>query len=248
MPGFSVDYIEIEGEGAARPAALYMPKSDIPVGGLLFAPGGLAQGEVEAYAWAGEFLAQHGWACLILTYGAANPYGDAADVIAAMHRLELIPGINPERIGVIGHLRGGLGALAAAAEEPQLRAVISIAAPADLATYLQGLAVFFPAARGAIVQFMTGEPDTIPNLYQSVSPLALAARIRQPILLLHGTADMRVPIHHSQQLEAALCDSGNPDVRLDVIPGMGHYFELGTMGYQFDRVMDLVVDWLTARL
>jgi dipeptidyl aminopeptidase/acylaminoacyl peptidase len=248
MSEFTFEPIEFQAEGGRRPAALYRPKSDVPVRGLLLAPGGLALGETEAYAWAGERLAAAGWACLVLTYGAPSPYGNAADVIAALHHLQQVPGVSRDRIGLIGHSRGAMAALAAAAAEPGIRAVVSIAAPADLSAYMQGLAGFFPAARGVLVQFMTGEPDAIPDLYQSVSPLALAARIRQPILLVHGTADMRVPFHHAQQLESALRAAGNLDVQLQLIPDMGHYFELGTMGYQFDRVVNLAVEWLDHRL
>ena len=58
---------------------------------------------------------------------------------------------------------------------------------------------------------------------------------------------MRMPVTHSLQLHAALQAAG-ADVRLETVPGMGHYFELATLGYQFDRVMDLVTEWLSKEL
>jgi hypothetical protein len=59
---------------------------------------------------------------------------------------------------------------------------------------------------------------------------------------------MRMPLPHSVALEEALGKAGNAGARLEVIPGMGHNLELGTTGYQFDRVMDLVADWLDESL
>lgn len=230
------------------PAAIYRPLGTAPKAGLLIAPGGLAKGELEAYAWAGERFARAGLAALVLTYQAGTPYGDAEDVIAALERLAQVAGVGAERIAAVGHSRGGLGVLGAAAIEPRLKAVVSIAAPAGLRSYVEAVASFSPAVRDAIVQFMGGEPDKLAGQYESVSPLHLAPRIRQPVLLVHGTADMRVPFHHSQQLEATLRAAGNTDVRLEAVPGMGHYFELGTMGYQFDRVVDLVYAWLSSRV
>ena len=76
-------------------------------------------------------------------------------------------------------------------------------------------------------------------------PVALAGDpAGPPILLLHGTADMRVPVDQSVRLAAAFKDAGNENVRLELLPGVGHYFELGTAGYQFDKAMELTASWL----
>ena len=55
---------------------------------------------------------------------------------------------------------------------------------------------------------------------------------------------MRVPIEHSVWLERALREAGNERVRLELIPGMGHFLELTTLGYQFERVCKLATNWL----
>jgi dipeptidyl aminopeptidase/acylaminoacyl peptidase len=91
---------------------------------------------------------------------------------------------------------------------------------------------------------MGGEPDAIPERYESVRALSLVHKVRQPVLLVHGTADMRVPSDHSARLEQEMRRSGNGRVRLELVPGMGHYLELATAGYQFDRVCDLIAGWL----
>ena len=120
----------------------------------------------------------------------------------------------------------------------------AIAPPADLAGYVRDIAGYFPAVRDAVCQIMGGSPEEVPDRYEAVRALSLAGSLRQPVLLIHGTADMRMPLPHSVLLEEALRQAGNADARLEVVPGMGHNLELGTTGYQFDRVMDLVADWL----
>ena len=93
---------------------------------------------------------------------------------------------------------------------------------------------------------MGGEPDDVRERYQAVQAIDYADRIRQPVLLVHGTSDMVAPPELSMWMERALRLGGNDRVRLDLIPGMGHFFELTTSGYQFDVVANIVVDWLAS--
>jgi dipeptidyl aminopeptidase/acylaminoacyl peptidase len=135
-----------------------------------------------------------------------------------------------------------------AAADARVKAVISIATPADLGVYVPSVSTYFPGAGAAIAQFMGGLPGEVPAIYEVYQPQALAARITQPVLLVHGAADMRVPIDYVKRLEVALRDAGNARVQLEIIPGMGHFLELGTVGYQFDRVLGLSTSWLDERL
>jgi dipeptidyl aminopeptidase/acylaminoacyl peptidase len=246
--GFTAEPLELNAHGLSLPAAMYRPAAPGPHPGIVVAPGGLARGETEAYVWAGERLAAAGFAALVVTFRAASPYDDPADISLGLDFLEKDQSVDPSRLGAFGHSRGALSVLGAAAVDRRLKAIISIASPADLTGYVGAIGAFFPMARNSIVQFMTGEPADIPEKYESVNALSLAGLINQPVLLVHGQADMRVPVHHSMQLEAALRGAGNPDVRLEVVPGMGHYFELGTLGYQFDRVISIVSGWLREKL
>jgi hypothetical protein len=45
-------------------------------------------------------------------------------------------------------------------------------------------------------------------------------------------------------MERALRAAGNGRVRVEVVPGMGHFMELATLGRQFDRVVGLATTWL----
>jgi len=48
-------------------------------------------------------------------------------------------------------------------------------------------------------------------------------------------------------MEQALRNAGHRDVELDVLPGVGHFFERTYEGYVLDEVAARVVAWLRAR-
>ncbi len=54
-----------------------------------------------------------------------------------------------------------------------------------------------------------------------MSPLALAARIKQPLLMAYGGWDVRVPIVHGETLLATV-KPHNPQVEWVVYPEEGH--------------------------
>ncbi len=57
--------------------------------------------------------------------------------------------------------------------------------------------------------------------FQTISPLAQAARIRQPLLLAHGEWDARVPIVHGERFRDANRPH-NPQLDWVVYPEEGH--------------------------
>jgi dienelactone hydrolase len=179
--------------GAELPAAVYRPREAGLRPGVIVAPGGLARGSLEGYAWAGERLAADGFTALVVTYRAASPDGDVDDLALALDRLQGDADVDQERLAILGHSRGGMAALRAAVVDARVRAVVSIAAPVDIAQYVRSVADFAPSARDGVVQFMGGTPEEVPERYERVRAVSLAERIRQPVLLVHGAADMRVP-------------------------------------------------------
>jgi len=49
-------------------------------------------------------------------------------------------------------------------------------------------------------------------------------------------------------MREALTASGNERVRLEVLEGVGHFFERMYFGYEFDRVSRLTVEWFASTL
>lgn len=116
--------------------------------------------------------------------------------------------------GIIGHSMGGFVALKAGVSDPGARVVVSIAGNPDWANV--GEDVFLPPSVRAFVH--------------AQSPLTHADRFwPRPLLLLHGEADLTVPVEGARRLHAALAPryAANPE-RLSFIeyPGVGHEFPL----------------------
>jgi dipeptidyl aminopeptidase/acylaminoacyl peptidase len=237
--------IQLDISGEALPADVYRPTQRGRHPAVVVATGGLGRGDLNAYRWAGEGFAARGFIALVVGFRSASPYSDIDDLRLAVEWLQGDGEADGSRLSILGHSRGGLAALRAAAEVKGLVAVISIAAPFDLSGYVKVIAGFAPGTAAGMAQFMGGEPDQIPEKYESVSALNLADRIQIPVLLMHGTADMRVPPEHSLRVESALRKAKNDRVTVEMIPGMGHFLELGTLGYQFEAVVGKAAQWLT---
>ena len=89
-----------------------------------------------------------------------------------------------------------------------------------------------------------GTAEGLPDYYRAVLAINHAAAIRVPVLLVHGEQDYVAPTENSMAMAEALLAHGNSEVELVLIPGMGHMFEMGVSGYDFDRVIGLARDWL----
>jgi pimeloyl-ACP methyl ester carboxylesterase len=68
------------------------------------------------------------------------------------------------------------------------------------------------------------------------------------VLLIHGVADMVAPPEHSQWMHEALRKSGNTRTRVELLPGLGHFFEEGGGGYRVEKVVGLTCDWFAETL
>jgi dipeptidyl aminopeptidase/acylaminoacyl peptidase len=87
----------------------------------------------------------------------------------------------------------------------------------------------------------------MPECYETVQAINCADRIRQPVYLLHGAADLQAPPEASKAMAAALQAAGNPDVTLEVLPEYGHYWERHFKPHDFDGIAARTIAWLNAR-
>ena len=88
---------------------------------------------------------------------------------------------------------------------------------------------------------MGGTPEEVPERYAILRGLSYADRVRQPVLLIQGTLDMITPVEHTLWMERALREAGNQQVRIELIDRMGHFCELASLGYQFEKVAGLAI-------
>lgn len=166
----------------------------------------------------------------------ANTYtkeGEDLAVILEALGQGIAPGrVDRERIGLVGHSRGGGGAVLAAAAERtggSIRALVTWNAisritrtsPADMERWRE--AGELPVENTRTHQQLALGPELLAEVESNppaLDILAAAARRTAPWLIVHGEQDEAVPLAEGQALAEAAAE---PAV-LQVIPGGGHTF------------------------
>jgi dipeptidyl aminopeptidase/acylaminoacyl peptidase len=139
----------------------------------------------------------------------------SVDVAEVLAWLGALPGVDPDRLGVVGFSQGGQVALLAAARSPRVKSVVAYYPVTDISDWK--VTTRYPRIPGYIEE--TCEPRGL----DALSPVNVADRIVAPVLLIHGSRDERVPIAQSQRLHARLLQGGRSS-SLIVIPGARHGF------------------------
>ena len=210
MPAERFDFPNAGGERLA--ALLDMPAGE-PRAFALFAHCFTCGKDIRAAKRIAEGLAARGVAVLRFDFtglGASegefantNFSSNVADLVAAANHLRQThqaPAI------LIGHSLGGAAVLAAAAEVPEARAVVTIAAPADpshVAGLLKGR-VDEIRARGEVEVTLAGRPFRIRREFlDDVAGQRLDARIgnlRKALLVMHAPSDTIVGIDNASHI------------------------------------------------
>jgi acetyl esterase/lipase len=124
--------------------------------------------------------------------------------------------LNLSKFAVIGHSAGGQLALCLAAHEPSLRNVIALAGVVDLKK-----AQALHLSNDAVVEFLGGNPDSVPEHYREADPTELSiSHARQ--WLIHGSDDDTVPVEFSRNYVREKKKRGEA-VELVEIPRAGHF-------------------------
>jgi len=149
-----------------------------------------------------------------------------ADTVAAIAALRARPEVTT--IGVLGHSLGAVGAVLAAAVEPDVGAVVATAVPAHprLLTRRTFELASLP------IPGLVAQPLAWLTLYVYLRPrghrpgrvnaLRAIRRYPGPLLIVHGSADEVVPIHHAELLARSARTRPDREVDLVVIPGGRH--------------------------
>jgi uncharacterized protein len=145
-----------------------------------------------------------GQAC---TYG----YYEKRDLARALDSL------GADKVALMGSSMGAAVALQAAAEDRRVKTVVAIATISDLRTAAFERAPFI-ASRKNIESALRIAEDEGHFHVDEVSPVAAAARIAAPVMLIHGAEDPETPYAHSQRVYAALHDPK----RILIVPHAKH--------------------------
>ncbi len=140
-----------------------------------------------------------------------------------------LPSVRPERIGVLGHSRGGAQAILAASEEPGVDALVTWAAVSHYDRWDDETKARWRAdGRITVLNSRTGQRMpldlTLLEDYEAnrerLDVARAAARLDRPWLIVHGSGDETVPADEGRAL-AGLARDGS----LLVVEGAGHTFE-----------------------
>ena len=180
-----------------------------------------------------QVYASKGWATLMVNYRGSTGYGqrfadaiakdqngqEARDVLAGIDAaLARHPWLDAGRIGVEGGSYGGQLANWLVTQTDRFKAAVSTAGIANLvsfnytAFYHDYLAVEFGA--------YPHESNTMDTLWERL-PLRYVAKVKTPVLILHGENDNDVPVSEAEQWYIALKDVGVETVMVRY-PREGH--------------------------
>jgi len=149
---------------------------------------------------------------------------DVVNAVAALVTADL-PGLDRDRIALLGHSLGGLLVLNVLVAKPGLVDAAAAFAPsgtdrfADVLLYLSPDDPVYAALIAA-----HGTPTTNPRYWADVSPRTFVDRVTDPLLIVQGDDDLDVPPAGTRET-VAIWRSAGKDVELVTLEGEGHVFE-----------------------
>lgn len=188
-------------------------------------------------------LTEAGYTVFVINHRAAPRYGYPAPLEDAQRAVRFVRanadrfGVDPERLGGVGGSSGGhliamLGVLDGGGDpsnddpverrSAKLQAVFARAAPTDFTRFPGKIAGASPASLlGMRLHERDGPTTAEYRTYWEASPAAYVSPDDPPFLLIHGTADDRVPFARSEEFLARLQAAG-VDAELIPVHGGGH--------------------------
>jgi dipeptidyl aminopeptidase/acylaminoacyl peptidase len=207
-------------DGTMIPAYLTLPPDGSGKGlpAIVMPHGGPEARDEWGFDWLSQYFAARGYATLQPNYRGSTGYGDtwfrkngfrswrvAIGDVTDAGRWLIKQGIaDPAKLAIVGWSYGGYAALQSAVVDPALfKAVVAIAPVTDLPA-LQEQERWFSDYEIAKDRIGSGS-----ELIEG-SPARNAARIKAPVLLIHGTDDVNVYISQSRLMDQKLSEAGVP--------------------------------------
>ena len=197
------------------PAVIYVHGHQHPLrpGGKAIAQTGLLE-RVAAAGALGVSLSQPGYGGSDGPPDFCGPRTQGAILSVLRHAVRRL-GAEPGRIAVIAGSRGAVAAAVAAAEAPELGALVLTAGVYDLA------AGYRDCPWSGIRRNIEREAGTSDEAFRARSALGVAHLIRCPVLITHGALDDRFAPEQAERFARALAAREAP-VELKIFPDEGH--------------------------
>lgn len=235
----------------ALQADLYLPRNSQPLPTVLLVHGGgWERRSREDMDWIAEHLASRGFAVMNIDYRFAPEHlfpAQLYDLQLAMNWLhDQADTYNLDRkaISAFGFSSGAhlvsLMALVAETQHPLNQpyggeharpvAVVAGGLPGDLRTFGSGK---------LIRQFLGGEQEDMPGIYEAASPITHISEGAPPFFLFHGAQDTLVPPKQARQFRARLSEHG-VESELYLMHLRGHITSFLTAGNAVDKATDFL--------
>ena len=156
------------------------------------------------------------------------------------------PAIDPDRIAITGGSYGGFMSCWAITQTDRF-AVAVAGAPITNFESEYGTADIGPSWFEREQLGPPWHPDAAAT-YGARSAIRFADRIRTPLLLYHGEADLRCPIEQSEQLFTALTALGQVDVELVRVPKEGHVLPSHASPVHRRATREVILEWFARYL
>lgn len=170
------------------------------------------------------YYARHGFIVMVTQYRGVDggtgfdEYGgsDVNDVIKLIDMAEMIDFSNG-KIYMLGWSRGAMQTYIVLSRDDRIDAAVAGAGPTDLTLTYDERADMKSLMRRRIGSDPEGNPDE----YINRSAVYWPEKINTPLLIVHGTEDDRVLVHHSEDLFEKMINL-DKDVELRIYEGMDH--------------------------
>ena len=128
----------------------------------------------------------------------------AEDIAAGLAWLRIQPGIDADRLALLGHSVGAGACLLHASHHPDVCAVVSLSAFAHPTEVMRRLLadnrVPYPVIGWYVLRHVQ---RVIGTTFDAIAPVHTIASVRCPVLLVHGKHDATVPVSDARRLLAA---------------------------------------------
>lgn len=231
---------------------LHHPASASPRGAVILCHGMESNKNSEKLVSLGEALASRGILALRFDFSYVGEstgrfeditYSGEVDDLRTAYAL--LRNRNPGKIAILGSSMGGTVALLFAAEEPEVAALVTVAAPIHPEQFPQR--TLTPKQidewrnRGFTLYHGRRLNVSLLNDLETINILDTAGRITCPVLILHGDADEVVPVEEAHELHARL----KSEKRLVILRGSDHRLSDPAAVHS---ALAAALDWLTERV
>ncbi len=222
------DFVRIAArDGLQIPVHVTKPQGKGPFPAVVLVHGGpYVDGDSWRWAPESQFLASRGYLVIEPDFRGTTRYGrrhylagrkewglKMQDDITDATRWAVAQGLaDAKRLVIAGASYGGYAAMMGLVREPGLyRAGINIVGVTDIGLmFSHGYADLNDFGRRFYLPRLVGDPVKDAAQFEATSPLKQAARIRQPVLMIYGSGDVRVPVAHGTELRDVLRKQGTP--------------------------------------